>query len=478
MWYNQKNKKPDKRRKELCMNYDIKSLQVSLPEDIFKKKWAGDLADALDAIDARLKRDLPEVLRRRLELEKELLPRMIREYPHPKEKALALMRGLIPDFSEEEFDDLERNNWIDFLYADGEKRYFVRFHRTLLKVNADIARRAGVPLTPYSALLDDAIAEMKEKGSLKYQFRIRCTMKIEDNVFVPGDTYRVHLPLPIVSAQTESMEIISASPAPLHVSAENHAQRTVFFEKTLHENKPFIVEYAYDCTMRYVDLRKPPESSSPVYPRCAKPVPDDLGELLPHIVFTPYLKALVDEILAGGETQLQKARKMYDFVTTKVTYSFMRSYLMLENHVEYIAANLKGDCGLQALLFITLCRAADVPARWQSGLAAEPDSIGSHDWAQFYVEPWGWLFCDCSYGGAAWRKGNTERWNFYFGNLDPYRMAANSAYQAQFDPPMRHLRNDPYDSQEGECETEERALKGFEADTVYTMISCQKIKTD
>ena len=474
MWYNQKINSSMDRRKDQRMNYDILSLQAELPEDILKKKWAGDISGALEAIDSRLKRDLPEVLRCRLELEKEILPRMIMQYPHNKEKALALMRGLIPDFTEEEFNHLERDNWIDFLYVNGEKRYFVRFHRTLLKVNPDIARRAGVPLTPYSALLDDVIREMKEKGSLTYQFRIRGTLKVGESAFVPGETYRVHLPLPAVSAQTEKVELCAASPAPLHVSPEDHPQRTVCFEETLLENKPFIVEYAYDCTMRYVDLKKPPESSNPVYPRCAKPAPGDLCELLPHIVFTPYIRALAAGIFHGGDTPLQKARKIYDFVTTKVTYSFMRSYLTLENQVEYAAVNLKGDCGLQALLFITLCRTAGIPARWQSGLAAEPDSIGSHDWAQFYMEPWGWLFCDCSYGGAAWRKGNMERWDFYFGNLDPYRMAANSAYQADFDPPKKHLRIDPYDNQDGECEVSTRGFTGHEIDTDYEMVSCVK----
>jgi len=434
------------------MNYDITSLQTGLPEDILKKKWAGDIKGALDAINSRLNKELPSVLRRRLELERELLPRMAREYPHNREKALALMRGLITDFTEEEFDALERDNWIDFLYVDGEKRYFVRFHRTLLKVNPDIARKAGVPLTPYSPLLDEAIREMKEKGSLTYQLRIRSTLKIQDNAFVPGETYRVHLPLPIVSAQTGKVELVSCSPAPLYVSPENHRQRTVCFEEKVTENKPFVIEYAYEAAMRYVDLKKPPQSQRPVYSRCPKPDMEDLSELPPHIMFTHYIKSLLAEILVVEETPLQKARKIYDFVTTKVTYSFMRSYLTLENHVEYISVNLKGDCGLQALFFITLCRAAGIPARWQSGLAAEPDSIGSHDWAQFYVEPWGWLFCDCSYGGAAWRKGNMERWDFYFGNLDPYRMAANSAYQADFDPSKKHLRIDPYDSQDGECE--------------------------
>ncbi len=466
--------RPENRRKDKRMKHDIASLQVGLPEDILKKKWAGDITGALEAIRARLNQNLPALLRSRLILEQAILPRMAREYPHSRERALSLMREMIPDFSQEEFDALERDNWIDFLYVDGEKRYFVRFHRTLLKVHPDIARRAGAPLTPSSPLLDGAIREMKEKGSLTYRFRIRGTLKIENEAFVPGEIYRVHLPLPIVSAQTEKAELVFCTPAPLFILPENHPQRTVCFEETLHENKPFVVEYAYDCAMRYVDLKKPPESSSPVYPRCPAPAAEDLSELPPHIVFTPYIKSLAAGILAGEETPLEKARKIYDFVTTKVTYSFMRSYLTLESHAEYAAVNLKGDCGLQALLFITLCRAAGIPARWQSGLAAEPTSIGSHDWAQFYVQPWGWLFCDCSYGGAAWRKGNMERWDFYFGNLDPYRMAANSAYQAEFDPSKRHLRIDPYDNQTGECEISVRGLEGREIDTDYEMVSCVK----
>lgn len=459
------------------MNHLIPSLQVPLPEDILKKKWAGDIQGALEAISARLQNKLPASLRSRLELEQAILPRLLRQYPYTREKALEIMRGLIPGFTEDEFDDLERNNWIDFLYGQGQKRYFVRFHRTLLKVNPDIARRAGDPLSPGSPLLDEAIREMKEKGSLTYRFRIRGTLKIEDEAFVPGETYHVHLPLPAVSAQTEKAEILYTSPAPKYVSAEDHPQRTVFFEQTLAENKPFILEYSYANTMRYVDLKKPPVSMEPVYPRCPAPAKADLEELPPHIVFTPYIKALAAEILEGTKTPLEKARKIYDFVTTKVNYSFMRAYLLVENHVEYTAANLKGDCGLQALLFITLCRIAGIPARWQSGLSAEPTSIGSHDWAQFYMEPWGWLFCDCSYGGSAWRKGNMERWDFYFGNLDPYRMAANSAYQAEFDPPKRYLRIDPYDNQDGECESLARGLEGREIDRDYEMVSCEKVET-
>ena len=96
---------------------------------------------------------------------------------------------------------------------------------------------------------------------------------------------------------------------------------------------------------------------------------------------------------------------------------------------EYCAINLKGDCGVQALLFITLCRMSGIPARWQSGLYATKYYTGCHDWAQFYVAPYGWVFADSSFGGSAWREGDKERWNYYFGNLDIFRMPANSEIQ-------------------------------------------------
>ena len=49
-----------------------------------------------------------------------------------------------------------------------------------------------------------------------------------------------------------------------------------------------------------------------------------------------------------------------------------------------------------ALTFITLCRIAGIPARWESGFAVAPGDAGCHDWARFYVAPKGWMYADCS----------------------------------------------------------------------------------
>ena len=135
-----------------------------------------------------------------------------------------------------------------------------------------------------------------------------------------------------------------------------------------------------------------------------------------------------------------------------------------------MATGFKGDCGIFALLFITLCRICKIPARWQSGLYATETSAGSHDWAQFYIAPYGWLFADCSFGGSAFRSGNEARRNFYFGNLDPFRIPSVTAFQHEFYPPRTHLRLDPYDNQVGEAEYGDRSLEAHEFTTTHDVM--------
>ena len=51
-----------------------------------------------------------------------------------------------------------------------------------------------------------------------------------------------------------------------------------------------------------------------------------------------------------------------------------------------------------------------------------------------------------------------QTYNYYFGNLDIFRMVANSAIQQDFNPPKQELRADPIDNQRGEFEYEGQGL--------------------
>ena len=450
-------------------------LNIGLPEDILRHKMHGDFDTAIRLIDLRLQRkDLTKALRACLTVQREIICRTEKDYPFSRADALALLRQNIPDFTDEEFDTMVDNGEIGWIYVRGEVRYFNRFFGTLCKVNANIARRAGVLTASAESakkgskaegLLDCSMRLMKEQGSLAKRFHIRASLKVKDEAFTPGMFIRAHLPIPAACEQQSEIVIEKIYPETGMVAPEDALQRTICWEETMEENHEFYVEYSYVHKAVYHDLERcVSDMEQPTF---------DTEELAPHVVFTPYIRSLVEELTEGVTDPLEKARRFYDFITLNMKYNFMPAYFCLENIAETCARNYSGDCGVFALLFLTLCRCAGIPAQWQSGFAAEPNFCGAHDWIRFYVAPYGWLYADLSYGIGAVRTDSEERRKFYFGNLDPYRMVANRAFQAPFDVDKQHWRADPYDNQVGEMETADRGLTYDEYDRDKAVLSCE-----
>ncbi len=453
------------------MRLNFESLACDLPEDILKAKWAGDFGREKTLLDARLKnKNLPRILRDRLILERELVDRFPKRFIYTKPEALERMRSFVPDFTEAEFDDMENAGCMDFIYANGEKRYIKSFAGTLVRMSADLKKRE-VGVSDEESVTEKAIRDMKANGEVKYKFEVCEEMRLNDDAFIKGETYTAHLPVPAASAQQDARDISVEADA--YISDVNASQRTACFKRTMNENEPFRVKISYTAHMKYVD----PFADKPriVYPNAIPPKDDDLAEQLPHIMFSPVIKSLAAEIAGGEKNKLVLAKKIYDYITQNVRYSFMRPYILIDRHAEYACLNQKGDCGIQAILFIALSRVLGIPSRWQSGLTIDGDTTGNHDWAQFYTDEFGWLFVDPSFGGSAYRAGNESRRAFYFGNLDPYRMVANSRYQTDFEPDKLHERFDPYDNQDGEIECSSRGFTEYDFDTTNRVTVSERL---
>ena len=80
------------------MNYDMKYLSIPLPEDITKLKWSGFFKELQTAIQEYLqKENLPESLRKRLEIESELASRIPIQYPFSWNDAPELLVLALPE---------------------------------------------------------------------------------------------------------------------------------------------------------------------------------------------------------------------------------------------------------------------------------------------------------------------------------------------------------------------------------------------
>ena len=454
---------------------NIQSLSVPLPPDVSRLIQAGRLKEAQEYINYLLSgscETTETLLKPRLELELVRLSRLSAEYPYSFSEALSLVRRQIPDFTDDEFLALEREGKIDSLFIEGQKRYFRRFWETLTATDPVLAGRADPQLIQDAAsrnlFRNKTICLLKEQGALKYRIHLKAGLRIRDEFFRPKKELLVHLPIPKESAPTCNIRILNTGHRPAFLSPADAPARTVAFQEAPMENDTFWVEYEYDSIVRYIKPDPDLVSDS---------LPDfDTGQLLPHIRFTPYLRALTAQVVGHETNPLKRAEKIYFYITSRIRYSYMPEYFLLDDIAESCAVSRKGDCGVQALLFITMCRIAGIPARWQSGLSVTPTSIGPHDWAQFFIPPYGWLHADLSFGGSAFRAGEKERQAFYFGNLDPFRMVANTAFQAPLFPPKAGLRADPYDNQVGECEIDGKGLLAGQFDYFHEIIDVRSIR--
>ena len=455
---------------------DMRYLNVPLPEDLMKLKWGGDYERLISVIDRRLADEtLPAPLRKRLQLERILAARIPSQYSYSYEDALELLRANIRDFKDEELETLWEENTADWIYINGRVQFHELFFENLMKTRDDYGARFLGTMEDNeknAALLRENVRLMEEHGGRTVHMRLltRLSLTPEAEKACMGKTAHVYMPLPVEYAQVRNLRLLGfegTAGEPVSVDNGSYPQRTARFETVIRGGEVWQTEFEFDNETVF----RNPDPSQVLFSQPSFYT----GEEAPHIRFTPYLRELTRSVTEGEENPLLAAEKIYRFITSQVKYSFVRSYSTVEDIPEFTAANRKGDCGFQALLFITMCRIAGIPARWQSGLYATPLTVGSHDWAQYYVAPFGWLSADCSFGGSAFRQGDEKRRAYYGANLDPYRIPYASQFMHSFSREEEGLRDDPYDNQSGEVFCGGRFLRSGKEFTVeYRLETAEK----
>lgn len=443
-------------------NEDFKHLNDGLPADMARLIAAGAFDDALRLIEAELDAGTRPELAACLRAERARILRTRRDFSVTREGIIAEIQKEWPEFGAAELDVLIDHGRIDWRYVDGEQRFLASCIDSLRNYPAEVP---GLDCPPTDRTEQHTVIDrMRAQGFAERRIRIRLGVAAADAVEVsPQSKVRAWLPLP-AGPQVADLRIIDSTPG-IRVAPEDAPQRTAYWEAT--GERDFSMELEYTVRAPYVDLWAENPAPAAVDPRFApapEPCAADLAEDEPHVVFTPYLRALAQRLFRDipEDDALGRARAAYDWVTNNVDYRFQPAYVLLDSIADSCAKSLRADCGVFALTFMALCRLGGVPARWQSGLYVAPDHVGPHDWAMFYIEGLGWLWADCSFGSSARREGNEARRRFYFGNLGPWRMPANSAFFAPLTPADDVLRDDPFDNQTGEMIVDGVGLSRYE----------------
>ena len=449
---------------------DLKYQAVGLPDEVRMYHYAGDFAGELSCIDRWLARQVPDCLRKRLELQKLFAAQLLDDYPLGDDDMVAGLKERFPAADLSTLEALIAKGNVDYILRSGRRCYqqqaisnMLMIHGDFLMSLADPAFRA--PDRSREGL--ETIHRMQAAGGCAYRYEVEEQIRLVPHAERPGEMLRLWFPFPVACATQPESEIhLLGSSHPVRLTGTVH--RTAFMEVPCEPGATYSVRFSFVNRAKYTDLSHHTPTGIPAGEGLT---PEELerwtGEQYPHIRFTPLIDGLAEEIRGSETDPLRLARRVYDWICAHVQYSYVRDYLLIDNIPEFVLTNGYGDCGTMALAFITLCRRLGIPAKWQSGSSCSPDRIGSHDWSMFYVAPYGWLYCDPSYGVGSVRAGNEERRLHYFGNLDPFRLVASDEFQQETEPAKALCRMDPYDNQNGEGEYADGVHNIFFGDCIH-----------
>lgn len=419
---------------------------------------AGKFAEAEELLTAQVK-DPKAPVTEGPAIQLEVLRRTRHDFPFSSAEVLAEIQKTVPDATAADVDKWREAGDLQFRMIDGEPRYFSSSIANLFRFNKQAKARqtnAKVEKKFGTVALVEKLVDLAETSDSPQVYPVKHNLKYELKVkeghprLKPGAKVRAWLPFPQQYRQQHDIKLVNSSPEGAKIASPEAPQRTIYFEETVSDPKQppkFALELEF-ITEAYVPKLdpaqvKPYDTSSALYREFT-------AERLPHIAFTPEIKALSAEIVGDERNPLEKARKIFRWISKNMPWCNEMEYSIIPSlSVKGLTAR-RGDCGVQGTSFITLCRAAGVPARWQSGWQTKPGDWNMHDWSEFYVEPWGWLPADASYGVKEHSDPRVRE--FFCGHMDPYRMIVNLDYGRTLEPAKTSFRSEPTDFQRGEVE--------------------------
>lgn len=107
---------------------------------------------------------------------------------------------------------------------------------------------------------------------------------------------------------------------------------------------------------------------------------------------TGKIDSVSNAITKSIKNHVDKAKAIFNWLRNNITYVYPPSK---RGAIEILNTH-EGDCGQYSNLFISLSRAAGIPARQQSGFNFIPGNTGYHAWSEVYFPTYGWVPVDAT----------------------------------------------------------------------------------
>lgn len=393
---------------------------------------------------------------------KDLMWRIKLDFSKKKEDIIPFISRYYPGVTEQQIKTWEELNDLEYKNIDGDKFYFNQAARNLFRINPDAKKvkeqidgAAVDELDEFLKLNIPAVFRDQKVSGEKFvhpvKMEITYKLSVKPGVVPAGETIRCWLPIPrSLEKRHRQIELISVNSHDYIISPPEYLHSTLYLEQKSVEGKPteFEIKYRFTSYSEVSGISFGKEIDNK-YENFNVLLPY-LGERPPHIVFTEEIKKLSEKIIGNERAPVYKARKIYDWICDNIPWASAREYSTIPNISTYALENMHGDCGIQTLLFMTLCRYNGIPAKWQSGWMLHPGSVNLHDWCKINLPGYGWVPVDQSFGRQL-PEPEKEKY-FFLGNTDSYHLVVNDDYSADLYPAKIYPRSETVDFQRGEVE--------------------------
>ena len=430
--------------------------------NVNKEIATGNFKKAESMIDERINKDnLSPAEKYELSFQKDKLNRIRLDFQKSSQDVLNYVRKYYPDANEKDLKRWENDGSLEYKIIDGKKYYFNRAAANLFRINKEAKKQKEKfdgesvdELQKYlSTYIPDAVKESKELNKSlvkKVSHKLNYTVTVKPNAVPDGETIRCWLPFPREGHQRQTdIRLLHVNSNEYVIAGNENSQRTIYFEKTAHKDEPTEFNLSLEVT-NYAELFNIDPGKILPYKKETDEYKIYTSERKPHIVFTKDIKELSNKIVGKEENPYMTTKKIFEWISKNIPWAGAREYSTIDNISDYCIKNGHGDCGIKSLLFITLCRYNGIPAKWQSGWMLHPGSVNLHDWAEIYLEGYGWVPVDPSFGMQKFLN-NDEKY-FFLGNTDAHHLIVNDDFSSPLFPAKVFPRSETVDFQRGELE--------------------------
>ena len=271
------------------------------------------------------------------------------------------------------------------------------------------------------------ILSVAAQGSRRFTFHYGFTVKN----LPAGKQVRIWIPEAHSDAYQEVKVTSAEGDVPLSKTGESKYENEIYYAETASPQPELRFDIEYDVVRHERVALGSGERVTPISLTSAEKQQDLQPDMLVPVTGLP--ADLAAKVTHGKTEPLDKARAIYDYVFTTMSYDKTGTGWG-RGDVLYACDAKKGNCTDFHSLFIAMARSQGIPARFEIGFPLPADKhsaeiAGYHCWSDFYIDGRGWIPVDIS---EAWK--HPEKRDYFFGSHDVNRIQFSMGRDLRLDP--------------------------------------------